>query len=116
MARQFTFKALLNFNFATRAELTSMCETAEAFAVANGGTFKVVTNEDAHNTSMPHYGRLTLDLPVASRAEAADLMGTIDDALSGLPDLVTVNGHQLKYAFEEIERFVHPETPPEEPV
>ena len=103
MARHFTFKALINFNFSEHAELTSMRSTAESFANANGGAFDILTNENAANTDMPYYGRLTLNLPVASRAEASIVMDTIDAALGGLPALVCVNGHKLKYDFIEID-------------
>jgi hypothetical protein len=113
MARQFKFQARINFNFADHSELTSMRTTAESFAAANGGTFDIITNENAANTSMSYYGRLSLNIPVTSRTEAANMMGTIDAALSSLPELVNVNGYELKYDFEEVEIAEPESTPPE---
>jgi len=103
MARSLTLKAILNFTFDNHAELTSMRSAASTFATNNDGTYKIVTNEDDANTSCPYFGRLELEFEPATRAASASLMGNIDNALSGLPDLYRVNGHYLRYKFVEDE-------------
>lgn len=102
MAREYTFRAVLNFSFSSHAELTSMRFTALTFAANNGGSADILTNEDSDN-EIPYYGRLILELPVTSRTEASSKMAGIDSALSGLPDLVSVNGTYLEYSFVEKE-------------
>lgn len=104
MAREYEFKAVLHFSFANHAEHTSMRGAAQSFASSNSGTAEIITHEDPDpDAEIPYYGKLTLVIPVASRAEAATMMGTIDAQLPSLPDLVLVNGHKLKYTFDEEE-------------
>ena len=102
MARELTFEAILHFTFDNHAELTSMRSAAASFASAQGGKYDIITNEDDDST-IPYYGKLVLDIPVSSRVNAATMMGNIDSALGGLPDLVHVNGEELKYTFIERE-------------
>jgi hypothetical protein len=102
MAREYTFRAVMTFDFASHAELTSMRTTAQTFATAQGGSARIQTNEDEDN-DVDYWGKLILDIPVTNRANASALMGTIDDALDSLPELTTTNGKKLKYSFEEIE-------------
>ena len=106
MAREFSFKALLNFSFADHAEMTSTRTAALNFASTQGGTAKISTLEDETNEDIPYSGKVELTLPVSSRAEVAGLMSDIDNALGSLPDLVLVNGKKLSYDFDESEDLV----------
>jgi hypothetical protein len=102
MAREYSFEAVLTFQFADQDEMTSMRTTAKNFAAAQGGTAEIYTREDDDQIP-PYWGKLVLNIPVASRAEASSLMGTIDAALPTLPELVTTNGKKLSYDFTEID-------------
>jgi len=102
MARQLTFRATLHFTLDSHAELTSLRSSAISFCSTYSGSYDLTTNEDDDNLT-PYYAKLVLHIPVASRAQAATRMGTIDSALSGLPDLVKVNREYLKYDFIERE-------------
>ena len=103
MARIYTLKAELNFQFDNHAELTSMRTAAASFASTHSGTYQIITNEDEDASSLAYTGTLVLEIPVTSRAVAASQMASIDDALSGLPDLYGRNGAHLRYNFVEIE-------------
>lgn len=102
MAREIILYAELNFTFDNHSEMTSLRSSAETFATNNSGTFTLSTKEDASGV-IPYYGKLNFTFPVASRSQANTRMTAIDNALSGLPDLVTINGKQLEYNMQERE-------------
>lgn len=104
MARKIDLKATLNFEFDSSTEYGSMRTSVESFCTTNNGEFEIVTHEDSDASELAYTGRLQMVFEnIATRGDAATLMGTIDAALSGLPDLYLTNGFYLKYDFIEVE-------------
>lgn len=102
MAREIKLQAILNFSIASHAQFTAMRTTAKNFAATHSGDCDIISSED-DDAAIPYYARLTLLLPVASRAQANTRMTDIDDALPSLPDLIANNGPKLRYEVIEEE-------------
>ena len=104
MSRIITLKATLNFEFDSHAELTSMRSAVDTFCTNNNGEYDIITREDSDASELGYTGKLQMVFEnIASRGAAATLMGTIDGALSGLPDLYNSNGYLLRYNYVEDE-------------
>jgi hypothetical protein len=102
MAREYEFKAILHFSFTDHAEYTSFRTTVKTFATNNNGNVNIISRED-DDEDIPYWGKMDMTLPVDDRADAADKMNTLDNALSSLPTLVETNGKKLQYNFIEWE-------------